>query len=93
MTEGPRPSRKVVTVREMSGLGGPSSKSTEHNCLPVRATIVSSGWRGTGLIGLTSNRAALAVLTYGYGRISYTNTDGRYIHGRLVVMKLTAEDI
>ena len=62
-------------MREMSGLGDPPSKSTARNCLPVRATIVFSEWCGTGITGLTSNRAALAVLTYGYGGIAVESSE------------------
>ena len=44
-------------MRKTSGLGDPPLKDTAPNCLPVRSTIVSSGWSGTGLIGLTSSLA------------------------------------
>ena len=53
-------------MRETSGLGEPPSKITARRFLPVRSTIVVTGSRGTGLIGLLSSLAAFLSLTKGF---------------------------
>ena len=53
-------------MRETSELGDPPSNITARSFLPVRSTIVFTGSRGTGLIGLWSSRAAFLSLMNGY---------------------------
>ena len=53
-------------MQETSGLGEPPSNVTARSFLPVRSTIVVTGSRGTGLIGLLSSLAAFLSLTNGY---------------------------
>ena len=80
-------------MRETSGLGEPPSNITARSFLPVRATIVVTGSRGTGLIGLLSRCVArmgnriksLFPLKYHRDRISATRTYafGTFLHHNL----------
>ena len=53
-------------MRQTLGLGEPPSNITARSFLPVRSTIVVTGSRGTGLIGLLSSLAAFLSLIKGY---------------------------